>query len=140
LSRVNLRKGAATLAIATFASPVLADAVLPIGGAFGNEAGCAFYATGNFGDDEMIVVTPYTLTSYATACYFESLVARRVDGRFEIAASCSAEGEDESFDGLVTVQRRPEGVFAAIANVGEWGPLFLCPGTEALFKPLGTPV
>jgi hypothetical protein len=139
---VNLCRGIAALVVALIASPVLADVVLPIGGAFGNEAGCAFFMTGAYGtDDDMIVVTPDTLTSYLTGCYFESMIGLREDGAYDVAAACHAEGEDGTFDDVVTVTNRGgDGLFVALQSGAEWGPLFKCEGTESLFKPPGTRV
>ena len=42
------RKGAACLMVAMLCGPAVADALLPIGGAFGDEAGCEFFTRPGF--------------------------------------------------------------------------------------------
>lgn len=138
---MNLRKGAAAVAISILAGPALAEAVLPIHGAFGNEAGCTFFMTGDMTDDSLAVITPDTFTSFATGCYFETLVSREAGEVFELNAACHSEGEDGSFaERLRVVDRGRDGVFVALGKLGDWGPLFRCPGTEGLFETPGVPV
>jgi hypothetical protein len=128
------------LVIAGLSSPVLADAVLPIGGAFGNEIGCNFFMTGQIENDEVLLVTPDTFTTYASGCYFESLRSKE-DRVYELDASCTSEGEEGSTDETIVVtDRGPNGVFVELEGVAEWGPLFMCPGTEELFKGPGTQI
>jgi hypothetical protein len=128
------------VALATISGPVLADAVLPIGGAFGTEAGCDFFMTGQAMDDDWQLITPDTFTTQSTGCYFETLVSKR-DGAYELEASCRAEGERGSFhDRVSVVDRGRDGVFVALESVGEWGPLHRCPGTEDLFGTSGIEV
>ena len=128
------------MAISMLAGPALAEAVLPIGGAFGNEAGCGFFMTGEMDDDGLAVITPDTFTSFATGCVFETIVSNS-KGAFELDAACQSEGEQDGFtDRLSVVDRGRDGVFVALETVGDWGPLFRCPGTEGLFEAPGVAV
>jgi hypothetical protein len=128
------------LVIAGLSSPALADAVLPIGGAFGNEVGCNFFMSGQIENDEVVLVTPDTFTTYASGCYFEALRSE-LDHVYKLAASCTSEGEEGSTDETIVVtDRGPDGVFVELEGVAEWGPLFTCPGTEELFTGPGTQI
>lgn len=135
---MDLRKGGAFLVIASLASPVLADAVLPIGGAFGNEAGCAFFMTGAAVGNDPVVITPDTLTMGTSSCYFEALVSR--DGpSYVVEASCRHDGAESRKERVVVTDRR-DAVFVRLESIGEFGPFYTCPGTEDLFAPPGTQV
>lgn len=121
------------------ASPALGDAVLPIGGAFGNEAGCDYFMTGARAGDNLVILTPDTFTTAAAGCYFETLVSP-VPGAYEVSASCHEEGESETVKSQLKVRgTASEGFTVALAD-SEWGPLQRCPGTEDLFAPLGIAV
>lgn len=137
---MKLRKGAAALAISMLAGPALAEAVLPIGGAFGNAAGCDFFMTGEMEDDGLAVITPDTFTTFASGCVFEMLVSSN-NNAFKLDAACHSGGEQQGVtDRLSVVDRGRDGVFVALETVGDWGPLFRCPGTENLFDAPGTQV
>jgi hypothetical protein len=137
---VRLRRGLFIVAFHCLATPVLADAVLPIGGAFGNEAGCALFETGDAIDDTVVVLTPDTFQTHAMGCSFETLVSGK-PGDYEIAATCANEGEDGSTKHKVAVRGSMSAGYTVVIEGGpEWGPLFTCPGTESLFEPLGLPI
>jgi hypothetical protein len=71
------------------ATPVLAAGVLPLDGAYGNESGCHFFATGQPGE-EMVLVTPDTALLGATGCDFERATA---DGElYAVTGICSTPG------------------------------------------------
>jgi hypothetical protein len=116
----------------------LADAVLPIAGIFGNGNGCHFFMTGDVLGDDLLVLTPDTFSSFATACYFEALIADHGNA-YEIAASCSNEGEEgSSKSSIVVSDRGARGMFVAFEGLEEFGPMLPCPGTESLFPERGT--
>jgi hypothetical protein len=128
-----IRLGAFIIAIACFAGPAEA-AVLPIGGAYGNEAGCRFYLLGE-PDAEMIVLTGDTVSSFTAGCDFTSMISQ-VDDVFTIQAVCSGEGQNHPGMDQVIVTRRGDGGFlVAIEGGAEWGPLLECPGVADLLSP-----
>jgi hypothetical protein len=132
-----VRSGLAAIIILAAASPVMADGVLPIAGAFGNASGCAFFMTGTVLDEDLQLLTPDNFSAAATTCHFEQLIAEATD-YYVVAATCSgAAGASQ-----VTVQGEAvTGYFVAIGEaLAEWGPLIACPGAGDVFQPLGTPV
>ena len=94
---LRVRVGGVLIAIglAALATPVLANAVLPLEGIFGNASGCDYFMTGELGSDDLLLLTPDTFTTYGTGCYFESLTAS-TDYSYTISALCTAEGEEGS--------------------------------------------
>ena len=71
------------------APPALAAGVLPLDGAYGNESGCHFFATGRPGED-MVLVTPDTALLGDTGCDFDSAVS---DGDiYTVTGICSTPG------------------------------------------------
>jgi hypothetical protein len=125
--------------VASLSSPALADALLPIGGAYGDEAGCEFFMTGQAERGSFAVVTPDTFTTETLACYFETLVAKR-QADFELEASCRLASESTT-ESITVNAPQSNGVFVALGSVATaWGPLSRCPGTEELFEPMGLPV
>jgi hypothetical protein len=127
-------RAAATLAPIALTTPTLANAVLPIDGIFGNPSGCAYFMTGNLEGDEAVVLTPDTFTTYASGCYFIELLDGLGDV-FTIAATCTAEGETSSSHETVRIfDNGPEGIVVELIGVGEFGPIFPCPGTDVLFE------
>ena len=131
-----MRVGGVLIAIglAALATPVLANAVLPLEGIFGNASGCDYFMTGELGSDDLLLLTPDTLTTYGTGCYFESLTAS-THYSYTISALCTAEGEEASSRETVTVfDRAEDGLMVELVNVGLFGPIARCPGTETLFQ------
>lgn len=91
--------------------------------------------------DDLLLLTPDTFSSYATACYFEGLAADHGDGSYDITASCSHEGEEGSTkDRIHVVDRGAAGLFIRFEGLEDWGPMQPCPGTETLFPGKGIPV
>jgi hypothetical protein len=131
------RRGIAAVVIVALASPVLAEGVLPIGGAFGNEAGCAFYMSGDRSLPDLAVITPYTFAAEGGGCHFEELVVDS-DDRFELEASCS--GGTLAGDRVVAVIGSHIEGYAVRIGDQHWEDLGLCPGTEVLFAPPGVQV
>jgi hypothetical protein len=128
------RRGIAAVLTISLVGPVLAEGALPIAGAFGNEAGCAFYMSGDRSPPDLAVITPYTFTAHDSGCQFETLISEG-DGRFEIQSSCS--GGALAGDRLVTVTGNHIEGYAVAIEDKSWDGLSLCPGTEVLFGPRG---
>jgi len=80
-----------SIIVALLATPALATGVLPFDGAFGNEAGCHLWATGNMESDYQLL-TPDTYSSATIGCDFGALVSS--DGVvFIVDAVCSPGGK-----------------------------------------------
>jgi len=123
---------AAVMAIA--ATPAFAGIMLPIGGAYGDATGCALYFTGDRSAPDLAVLTPYTFMTEDHACTFEELI--RIDGdALRVKARCGRIGE-KAIPYAISVTGNETAGYAVESSGGWWGPLFLCPGTETLFKPL----
>ena len=118
------------LAVATItliATPALAEGVLPFDGAFGNEAGCHLYATGEGVGDGYLLLTPDTFASYGTACDFEALVSSDKPV-FTLKAVCQAEGKTRTGpDHLQVIDHGVEGYGVKFDGLDEFGPLKTCP-------------
>lgn len=119
------------------ATPALADAILPIGGAFGNEAGCDYFMTGSVVGAPLIL-TPDTFTTAAGGCHFEALTARSAGG-FELAASCQTRGSPAARRTVAVSGDRTRGYIVALDGAA-YGPLSRCPDADGAFRPLGTQV
>ena len=127
-------RGLVAVGLVVLATPALANAVLPLEGIFGNASGCDYFMTGERQSDDLLVLTPDTLTTYGTGCYFESLTAR-TDYSYTISALCTAEGEEGSSHETVKVFDMAEnGLMVELVGVGMFGPIFPCPGTATLFQ------
>ena len=120
------------------AAPALASAVLPIGGAVGNEAGCRLYMTGDRAAEELAVLTPHTFMTHDQGCTFRQ-VARIETRHLAVEASCARLGEKGEARAIGIQGSGAEGYVVTSAD-GRWGPLLPCPGTEHLFEPPGIPV
>jgi len=115
------------------AGPALAN-VLPIAGAYGNAAGCAFFLTGEAGT-AMVLVTGESLMSPAARCDFVDFVSAS-DGEFVAQAAC--DGIGKTHDGLDRVTVRDggdDGFFVSIENAEVAGPLSPCPGAAEALTP-----
>jgi hypothetical protein len=129
-----MRRTIFTLALIALTTPAVANAVLPLDGIFGNQSGCDYFMTGNLENDEAVVLTPDTFTTYGSGCYFIELLDGLGDV-FTIAATCTAEGEEGSTHETIRVSDNgPEGIVVELVGVGEFGPIFPCPGTDVLFE------
>lgn len=131
----------AALALALGTAPALASGVVPLAGVFGDEAGCRLYLSGIFEpDDGLAVITPFTFTADAARCHFETVVSQPAIGVYNVSASCAYDDASGTAATVSVVDRGGAGIFVAVSGSSEWGPLFRCPGTEALFEPPGTQV
>ena len=135
---MRLRRGTFAAVLWLLAGPALADTVLPIGAAFGNEAGCAMYMSGDRSPPDLAVLTPHTFTTHNIGCYFETLISNR-DGKLEVAALC-ATPEDRREKATVVVEGNRSAGYTVTKGADSWGPLTLCPGMEELFTLPGVQV
>ncbi len=125
---------------ALIATPALADAALPIRGAFGNDAGCEFFQTGHVLDESLLILTPDNFVTSDTACHFEALSDSNGE-RYELASSCQGEDGEPNHGTVSVAGNRSDGYRVVIGGMAsEWGPLLPCPRTEEAFRPLGTQI
>jgi hypothetical protein len=130
-----VRVGGVLIAIGIFAcaTPAL-GAVLPIEGIFGTEEGCEFFMSGDRDADNIVVLTPDTFTARGRGCFFEELIDSIGDD-IAISATCHADMELGSTTEIVRViDNAPNGITVELIGLGEYGPLFPCPGTEGLLR------
>jgi hypothetical protein len=112
---------AAALALALMASPALA-AVLPLDGAYGNESGCAFFATGRPADG-MVLITPDTALINRTGCDFDSATSEA--DLYSVTGVCGTPGR-ESKTGEILKLRWADGRVTVIDGLEAVGPLLPC--------------
>ena len=85
---------------------VLASA-LDLPGAYGNEAGCRYAATGDDTDDSLLMLKPDEYSAHASGCEFlQALTAK--DGSHVITMLCSHEGETFRSVDFMRVQLSPD--------------------------------
>jgi hypothetical protein len=103
-------------------------AELDIPGDYGNEAGCRHAKTGNYDEDDMVLLTRREVMTYATGCSFVQIYPAEADGQVAIV-TCGHEGEDYTTLGLMRVQKAPDGVDAYLIfdeDGGMWGKVGRC--------------
>jgi hypothetical protein len=116
-----------------FATPAWA-AVLPIEGIYGTPDGCEFFMSGDLDLDDIVVLTPDTFTARGRGCFFEELL-ESIGDDIAISATCHADMEYGSTTEIVRViDNAPNGITVELIGLGEYGPLFPCPGTEGLLR------
>lgn len=106
-----------------------AAAVVPIIGAYGDEAGCDFYMSGMNPSESMLLLTPDSFHAPGTRCDFLKLAAGG-SGRYAVDAVC--DGGDAERPGVETLAVTPkagDGLFVEVMGHAPWGPLALCPGS-----------
>ena len=115
---------AIALAVALLAPaiPALAE-VIPLGAAFGNDAGCRFFLNG-VADIDAVLLTPDTFMGSGIACDFTELA-----GVSAVAAICSGDERE----GIVELGiDASEGAFTVVLGEATWGPLPRCAGSLTL--------
>jgi len=124
---------ALAMAVLGYTGPALAS-VLPIAGAYGNAAGCAFFLRGEAGTG-MALVTGESLMSPAGGCDFVELVSA-TDGEFVAQAACDGIGEiHDGLDRVIVRDGGDDGFFVSIENAEVAGPLSPCPGAAEALSP-----
>ena len=103
--RVTWHFGAAAGAGAVlFLAAAASAATLDISGPYGNEAGCRFAASGDYGDDSLLLLTAEEVSSFATGCKFTA-VRPAGNGVFAVDVLCSHEGEEEKTTGAMRLEK-----------------------------------
>jgi hypothetical protein len=76
-----------------FAGGASAEALSGLAGTYGNANGCKYEATGNYIDEDMVILKADEYQTYVTLCEFlEVRVAR--DGSQVVTALCGHEGDE----------------------------------------------
>lgn len=93
---MRLRK--ARLAIVAAALPALAggasaEALSGLAGTYGNASGCRYEASGNYVDDDMVILKPDEYQTYVTLCEFLDVRKAR-DGSQVAMGLCGHEGDE----------------------------------------------
>lgn len=119
-------RGAYLLAALCLSFPVRA-AEIDIGGNYGNEAGCKYLATNNYEGDDLVVLTPREVQTYATLCSF--VTATTIDnGTIVTTVICGHEGEETQTLEMMRFTKHAEadrwGIFDQ--NGTSWGEVPRC--------------
>lgn len=121
---MNLR--IARLAIVAAALPVLAggasaESLSGLAGTYGNANGCKYEATGDYVDDDMVILKPDEYQTYVKICEF--LDVRKARDGSEVAMSlCGHEGDEAQTVEFLRFVRDPSGK-DAVAIFGQDGDL-----------------
>ena len=111
-----------------------AASVLPIAGAYGNEAGCAFFLHGETGAG-MALLTGESFASPAGGCDLVSFVSA-ANGEFVAEAACDGIGRiHEGLDRVTVRDGGDAGFFVMIEKAEVAGPLLPCPGAAEALSP-----
>lgn len=110
-----------------------AASVLPIAGAYGNAAGCAFFLKGEKGAG-IELLTGESFASPAGGCDFVNSVSV-ADKEFVAEATCDGIGKIHEGLDRVTVRDDGTGLFVMIEKAEVAGPLLPCPGAAEALSP-----
>lgn len=75
------------------AGSVSAEALSGLSGTYGNASGCRYVATGNYVDDDMVILKPDEYQTHVTYCEFLEVHTAR-DGSQVVTALCGHEGDE----------------------------------------------
>ncbi len=93
---MSLRGARLALIAATlpaYAGGASAEVLSGLAGTYGNANGCKYEATGNYVDDDMVILKPDEYQTYVTLCEFLDVRAAR-DGSQVVMALCGHEGDE----------------------------------------------
>lgn len=106
-----------------------AGAELDISSNYGDEAGCRFARTNNYGEEEVLLLTRQYVTTQVTLCSFVQIFPAEADSQVAIV-TCGHEGEGETTLSMMRVQKSPDGVDAYLIFDQDgtmWGKAGRCP-------------
>lgn len=105
-----MRRLALTAAATTIAAGAAAGTI-DLNGNYGNAAGCSYAATNLASSDDLLLLTPKGVSTYATECEF---VAQSVsaDGTRMVRATCTYEGETGTTARTIRIEKAPDQVDA----------------------------
>lgn len=107
----------------------LAAVELDIAGNYGDEAGCRFAVTNDYGEADILLLTRQYVTTQVTQCSFVQIFPAEADSRVAIV-TCGHEGDEATTLALMRVQKTPDGVDAYLIfdqDGGMWGKVERCP-------------
>jgi hypothetical protein len=118
------------LAAAVLLVPISASADglgLAIGGNYGSKEGCVYAKSGeSSGADTFMLLTPDAVTTSVSYCEFKKIVKTSGDS-FTVSAACQAEGEDNSADETMDINRVDKSSYRILFEDGtKLGPLKKC--------------
>lgn len=99
-----------------------------ITGNWGNATGCEFGRGGTRDHEDMLLLTPQHVETYATMCSFLS-VQKDGDNTMIPTVVCGHEGDDLVTAGMMIIRRRgenPEALLITDADGNEWGEVLPC--------------
>jgi hypothetical protein len=110
-----------------FAFPALAAELPGITGNWGNAPGCELGRGGVRENEEMLLLTPSDVQTYATLCSFLTV---SVSGDQMVATViCGHEGDDLVTAGMMIIRKRaenPDALLVTDADGSEWGEVAPC--------------
>jgi hypothetical protein len=122
------RSALAALGLFLLPAVASADATLPgITGNWGNDSGCELGRGGTRDHEDMLLLTPLTVETYATHCTF--LDAKTSGDQIVATVICGHEGEAEITAGMMIIRKRAESPGALLitdADANEWGEVLPC--------------
>lgn len=97
-----------------------AEALSGVAGTYGNASGCKYAATGNYVDEDMVVLKADEYRTYATLCEFVDVRPAR-DGSQVATALCGHEGDEAQTIELMRFAKDPSGrdAFAIFGQGGD---------------------
>lgn len=97
-----------------------AETLSGLAGTYGNASGCRYEATGNYVDDDMVILKPDEYQTYVTLCEFLDVRTAR-DGSQVVMGLCGHEGDEAQTIEFMRVVRDGSGkdAFAIFGQAGD---------------------
>lgn len=120
---MSLRKARLALIAAllpAFAGGASAEALSGLAGTYGNAAGCRYEATGNYVDEDMVVLKADEYQTYVTLCEFLEVRKAR-DGSQVVTALCGHEGDEAQTIEFMRIVKDASGkdLYAVFSQAGD---------------------
>lgn len=128
MTDVRLRKALLLSVGLIWGGPPLAAAELGISGNYGNDAGCRLAKSGGYHGDDILLLTPTSVQTYATLCSFVQIVPAEADNQVAMV-TCAHEGDELTTLGLMRMQKSQDSVDAYLIfdeNGTMWGKAERC--------------
>jgi len=95
-------------ALSALAGGASAEALSGLAGTYGNANGCRYAASGNYVDDDMVILKPDEYQTYVTLCEFLDVRKAR-DGSQVAMALCGHEGDEAQTIDFLRFVKDPSG-------------------------------
>ncbi len=100
------------------ATPAVAE-VVPLGGSYGIDSGCAYLKDGRIDNDSVVALTGDAYETYGRGCEFVQ-AARSKDGDHVVTMLCSHEGEAfKSIDFMRIVKAQGRDAYELFSQAGD---------------------